>query len=51
RDGRFVVEAEDDFRGNLNLERTAAATTALQLKVARDGVLLDEDSLSLEGKK
>lgn len=51
RDGRFIVEAENDFRGNLNLERITPATTALQLTIARDGEVIGSDSLRLEGKK
>ena len=51
RGGQFIIHGDRDFRGNLLLERMDATATSLRLKGRRDGVLLGEETLSLDELK
>ena len=51
RDGRFIIHGEQDFRGNLLLERLDPAETTLRLSIRRDGAQLDEELLKLDRMK
>jgi anti-sigma factor RsiW len=51
RDGRFIIEGDHEFRGNLLFERIDPATTSLRLQARRNGSVIGEDLLSLDGSR